>query len=171
MKKFQLPSHAPLLGRKAWTAFLLALIAPDAFMPLIMKSVSLGQQASETHARNASRELIGSTLLAGLLAILLWSALSLFVHLWMFFLWTLLFGLWLARKLYRLSPTRLSPGFWLNTLVTMIILLGQSVQDSAAGKDVYSAFSVRMGLFILVTLYACLMVQVLDQRSSRRAMA
>ena len=83
----------------------------------------------------------------------------------------LLFGLWVARKLYRLAPTRLSPGFWLNTLVTMIILLGQSVQDSAAGKDVQTAFAVRMGLFILVTLYACLMVQVLDQRSSRRAMA
>jgi len=25
MKKFELPSHAPLLGRKAWTVFLLAL--------------------------------------------------------------------------------------------------------------------------------------------------
>ena len=46
----------------------------------------------------------------------------------------------------------------------MIILLGQSVQDSVAGKDVYTAFAVRMGLFILVTLYACLMVHLLDQR-------
>ncbi|MNR67680.1 hypothetical protein D3C85_1918130 [compost metagenome] len=46
----------------------------------------------------------------------------------------------------------------------MIILLGQSVQDSAAGKDVYTAFAVRMGLFIAVTLYACLMVHLLEQR-------
>ncbi len=45
----------------------------------------------------------------------------------------------------------------------MIILLGQSVQDSVAGKDVYSAFAVRMGLFVAVTLYACLMLQLLDQ--------
>lgn len=42
----------------------------------------------------------------------------------------------------------------------MIILLGQSVQDSANGKDVVQAFAVRMSLFIAVTLYACLMVQV-----------
>jgi hypothetical protein len=145
-------------------AFLLALIDPAGYLPIILKAVSLGQQSSTTNARNAGRELLGSTLLAGLLAILFWSALSLFVHLWMFFLWMLLFGLVLARKLYALSPTRFTPGFWLNTLITLIILLGQSVQDSAAGKDVYTAFAIRMGLFILVTLYACLMVHLLDQR-------
>jgi hypothetical protein len=78
----------------------------------------------------------------------------------------LLFALILARKLYGLSPGRFSPGFWLNTLVTLIILLGQSVQDSLAGKDVYTAFAVRMGLFIAVTLYACLMVYLLDQRQN-----
>jgi hypothetical protein len=144
-------------------AFLLALIEPASYLPIIMKSVSLGQQSCTTTARNAAHELLGSTFLGGLLAILFWCALSLFVHLWMFFLWMLLFGLLLARKLYALSPTRQTPGLWLNSLVTMIILLGQSVQDSAAGKDVYTAFAVRMGLFIVVTLYACLMVYLLDQ--------
>lgn len=148
-------------------AFLLAMIDPASYLPIILKAVGLGQQSSTT-ARNAGRELVGSTLLAGMLAVLFWSALSLFVHLWMFFLWMLLFGLILARKLYALSPTRLSPGFWLNSLITMIILLGQSVQDSLAGKDVYTAFAVRMGLFILVTLYACLMVYLLDQRPPKR---
>ncbi|RJG11027.1 DUF2955 domain-containing protein [Pseudomonas cavernicola] len=149
-------------------AFLVALIDPASYMPIIMKSVSLGQQSCTTTARDAGRELLGSTLLGGLLAILFWGALSILPHLWMFFLWMLLFGLLLARKLYALSPTRLTPGFWLNTLVTLIILLGQSVQDSAAGKDVYTAFAVRMGLFIAVTLYACLMVRLLDQRRQRR---
>ncbi|WP_445577958.1 DUF2955 domain-containing protein [Pseudomonas sp. E141] len=150
-------------------AFLVALIDPATYLPIVLKAVSLGQQSSTTTSRNAARELIGSTLLGGLLAVLFWCALSLFVHLWMFFLWMLLFGLMLARKLYGLSPTRLSPGFWLNSLITLIILLGQSVQDSIAGKDVYTAFAVRMGLFILVTLYACLMVHILDQRQPGRA--
>jgi len=145
-------------------AFLLALIDPARYLPIILKAVSLGQQSSTTTVRNAGRELLGSTLLGGALAILFWCALSLFVHLWMFFLWMLLFGLVLARKLYALSPTRFSPGFWLNSLITLIILLGQSVQDSAAGKDVYTAAAVRMGLFILVTLYACLMVYLLEPR-------
>lgn len=145
-------------------AFLLALTDPLGYMPIIMKSVSLGRQSCVTKAHGAARELLGSTLLGGVLAVLFWCALSLSVNLWMFFLWMLLFGLLIARRLYRLRPTRHPASFWLNTLVTLIILLGQSVQDSVAGKDVYTAFAVRMGLFIAVTLYACLMLHLLDAR-------
>ncbi|RQH07032.1 DUF2955 domain-containing protein [Paraburkholderia dinghuensis] len=145
-------------------AYLLAMTDPASYMPIIMKSVSLGRQSCTTTARHAARDLIGSTLLGGLLAIAFWFALRLFVHVWMFFLWMLLFGLLVGRKLYRISPTRYSPGFWLNSLVTMIILLGQSVQDSVAGKDVYTAFAVRMGLFLAVTVYACLMLLIFEQR-------
>jgi hypothetical protein len=134
-------------------------------MPIIMKSVSLGRQSCTTSARGAARDLLGSTLLGGLLAIVFWFSLRLFVNIWMFFLWMLLFGLLVGRKLHRISQTRYSPGFWLNSLVTMIILLGQSVQDSVAGKDVYSAFAVRMGLFVAVTVYACLMLWLFEQRS------
>ncbi len=142
--------------------FLLALSDPAAYMPIIMKAVSLGRQSCTT-ARGAALELVGSTLMGGLLAIACWLALGLFVHLWMFFLWMALFGLLVARRLFRLTPGVLSPGFWLNSLVTMIILLGQSVADSAAGKDVYQAFMVRMGLFIGVSLYAWLMIALLDR--------
>jgi hypothetical protein len=145
-------------------AFLLALIAPDRFMPLIMKSVSLGQQAGETDARQAARELVGSTLLAGVLAILVWGALSLFVHLWMLFLWVLLVALWQARRLQRLVASRHGPAFWVSCLTTMLILLGQSVQDSVAGQDVYRAFAVRMALFLVVSLYASAMLVWIDRR-------
>lgn len=148
--------------------FLLALADPSSYMPIIMKSVSLGRQSCTATARTAARELLGSTLLGGAMAIAFWFALKWFVHLWMFFLWMTLFALLVARRLYRLTPTRYTPGFWLNSLVTLIILLGQSVQDSVAGKDVYTAFIVRMGLFIAVTLYACLMVQLLDARPRLR---
>lgn len=149
-------------------AFLLALIDPASYMPLIMKSVSLGQQVCGASARTAGRELLGSTLLGGVLAMLFWSALSLFPHLWMFFLWMLLFTLVLARRLYALAATRQTPGFWVNTLVTLIILLGQSVQDSESGQDVYTAFAVRMALFIGVTLYACAAVYLIDRRRFQR---
>ncbi len=144
-------------------AYLLAMTDPATYMPIIMKSVSLGRQSCTATARSAALELIGSTLLGGLLAIAFWFALKLAVDLWMFFLWMLLFGLLVARKLCGIDPTRYSPGFWLNSFVTMIILLGQSVQDSVAGKDVYTAFAVRMGLFLAVTLYACVMLLAFDR--------
>jgi hypothetical protein len=166
------PSESSWLALRATLVvlpmFLLAMIDPASYLPIIMKAVSLGQQSCATSARSASQELLGSTLLGGLMAIFFWCALSLFVNLWMFFLWMLLFGLLVARKLYGLAMTRQPPSFWLNSLATLIILLGQSVQDSAAGKDVYTAFAIRMGLFILVTLYACVMVYLLDTRRQRR---
>ncbi|MGB4075878.1 DUF2955 domain-containing protein [Pseudomonas sp.] len=162
-------------GRSSWIAlramlvvmpaWLLALIDPASYMPLVMKSVNLGQQVCSTSARDAGRELLGSTLLGGALAMLFWTLLSILPQLWMFFLLMLLFILLLARRLYQLVANRLSAGFWLNACTTLIILLGQSVQDSAAGKDVYTAFAIRMGLFILVTLYACAAVHLIDQRA------
>ena len=147
-------------------AYLLAMTDPASYMPIIMKSVSLGRQSCTTTARTAARDLIGSTLLGGVFAIVFWFALRLSVNLWMFFLWMLLFGLVAARKIHGLNPTRYAPGVWVNALVTMIILLGQSVQDSVAGKDVYTAFAVRMSLFLAVTLYACLMLVIFDRHEA-----
>jgi hypothetical protein len=39
------------------------------------------------------------------------------------------------------------------------------------GKDVYTAFAVRMGLFMAVTLYAYLMVRLLDRPVQTQAQA
>ena len=147
--------------------FMLALSNPTLYLPLIMKSVFLGQQGSEVSARTAGRELLSSTLLAGCLGVLFWFALKLHPHLWMFFLWMLLFGFYGASKIYGVSITRYPPSFWINTLVTMLILLGPAVQDSANGKDVYQAFFVRMALFIAVTLYAWGAIAVLERLRAR----
>jgi len=52
----------------------------------------------------------------------------------------------------------------------MLILLGSAVQDSANGHDVYSAFAIRMAMFIGVTLYAWGAVFVLENwREARLA--
>lgn len=148
--------------------FLLCLTNPSMYLPIIMKSVLLGQQGSVISARTAGRELLGSTFLGGCFAVLFWFALKIHPNLWMFFLWMLLFGVYFSSKLYRLIASRFPSSFWLNTAVTMLILLGPAVQDSASGKDVYMAFAVRMGLFVSVTLYAWLAVYVLELLRTRR---
>ncbi len=143
--------------------YLLVLINPAAYMPLMMKSTVLAQQASIEHARSAGRELIGATLLAGVLAVLLWFGLKLAVNLWMFFLWMSLIGLYIAAKFYHALPTRRHPMFWQDVFVTLLIFIGPAVQDSANGKDVYVAFITRLGLFMCLTLYAWLAVYALEQ--------
>jgi len=149
-------------------AYLLALTNPSLYMPLIMKSVSLGQQGSEVSARSAGRELIGSTFLAGCFAVVFWFALKIAPNLWMFFLWMLLSGFYFAGKLYQVIPTRYPASFWLNVAVTMLIFLGPAVEDSANGKDVYAAFAVRLGLFIAVTLYAWTAITLLERLRAYR---
>lgn len=148
--------------------YLLALTDPLAYLAIIMKTVSLGQQSSMVNARNAGRELLGSTFLAGCFAIVFWMMLGVLTNLWMFFLLMLLFGVYFASKIYQLIKSRYSASYWLNVGMTMLILLGPAVEDSDSGKDVYTAFLVRMGLFLAVTLYAWLAVYGLDYLRNRR---
>ncbi len=148
--------------------FLLSLTNPSMYLAIIMKSVQLGQQGSVVSARSAGRELLGSTFLGGCFAGLFWFALKICPSLWMFFLWMLIFGVFFLSKLYGIVASRFPPSFWQNVVVTMLILLGPAVQDSANGKDVYAAFAVRMGLFVAVTLYAWAAIFALDQWRTRR---
>ena len=59
----------------------------------------------------------------------------------------------LGRKLYVSNSTRFSQQFWIDVSVTMFILIGPAVADSAAGKDPYQAFLFRFGMFFLVAVY------------------
>jgi len=148
-------------------AYLILLSNPLAYMPIAMKSVMLSQQASSVDAKSAGIELVGSTFFGGLFAVAFWFALGLWTNLWMFFLWMLLFCLYFSCKIYQLLPTRFPASFWINTGVTMLIMLGPAVEDSASGKDVYAAFFSRLTLLILITLYALLAVYFLEYLKSR----
>lgn len=147
--------------------YLVCLTNPLMYTALILKSVSLGQQSTVVETKAAAKVLLGSTLMGGVLAILFWFALKLNVSLWMFFLWMLLIGIGIAAKIYRLRASKYSVDFWSTALVTMLILLGPAVADSANGKDVYQAFAVRMSLLVAVALYAWMTVLALDQLRTR----
>ena len=143
--------------------FLAALSNPALYLKLIMKSLALGKQGSAIDARTAGYELLGSTFLGGAIAILSWFILDLMTNLWMFFWWMLLVGLYVAGKIYQVIPSRIPASFWIDVMVTMLILLGAAVQDSADGQDVYQAFAMRMSFFILLALYAWLAIAVLER--------
>lgn len=176
------PAPSPPGARgSAWTAlratlvvmppFFVCLVNPQMYMPLIMKTVLLGQQATVVDTRDAGRELLGSTFLAGLFAIAFWFALKLAPTLWMFSLWMALFAVFFAAKLYRVVPTRYPASYWTNVAVTMLILVGPAVADSADGRDPYKAFAIRMALFVGVAVYAWTAVAALERWRARRARA
>jgi len=150
-------------------AFVLALTDPSSYLATIMKSAQLGQQAGSTDTRKAGVELVGSTLAAAGIALVIWVGLSLWANLWMLVLWMAGAALWVGARLYRVVPTAFPPAFWNNALVTTIILVGPAIEDSANGTAVLQASAVRVGLFVGVSLYAWAMVWALERwRAARR---
>lgn len=146
----------------------LALTNPAFYLAAIVKTVTLGQQAGVTSARMAGRELVGSTLMGAWMAALVWAGLVMRPNLWMLMLWIVAAALWAGAKLFGVSRTSFTPSFWVNALVTMLILLGPAIEDAAVGKDVGSASATRVALFIGVALYAWATVWVLELwRASR----
>ena len=142
--------------------FLLALTNPSLYFAAIMKTVMLGQQAGEVDARSAGGELVGSTLMGALLAGLAWLGLSLLPNLWMLMLWMMAAAMWAGTGMFGARITALRPSFWSNALITMLILLGPAIEDSASGKSVLEASAVRTGLFLGVALYAWATVWLLE---------
>jgi hypothetical protein len=159
--------------RARWTAlrtvaivmpvFVLALSNPSAYLAAVMKTVTLGQQASELNARDAGRELIGSTFMGALVALAVWCGLSMWASLWMLVLWLMAAALWTGSGMLRTRRTRFSPSFWSNTLVTALILLGPAIEDSASGKSVLLGAAMRTSLFIGVALYAWATLWLLER--------
>lgn len=148
--------------------FVLALTNPSLYLAAIMKTVTLAQQASHTTARDAGKELVGSTLAGAALGAAAWLGLSLWASLWMLVLWLMAAALWCASALFGVRRTGASPSFWANALVTALILLGPAIEDSASGKSVLQASIVRTCLFVAVALYAWVTVRALEQWRSRR---
>jgi hypothetical protein len=158
------PQPAPDAEAAGWIAIrgvvivlpvlILALQNPAFYMAAIMKTTVLSQQAGTLSAKQAGRELVGSTFLGALLAMLVWAGLTLWPSLWMFSLWIMLVSGWLAQRLYRLCSSAYPPSFWMNVLITLLIFIGPAVQDSANGNDVYRAAAIRLALFTAIALYA-----------------
>lgn len=165
-------------GGARWTAlrgmvivmpvFVLALQNPSLYMAAIMKTAALGQQAGTLGAREAGRELLGSTLMGAMLAGFVWLGMKLWPSLWMFTLWMMLATCWLGMRLYRVRPSKHPPSYWMNALITLLIFLGPAVEDSANGKDVFSAAAMRLSLFVAVALYAWAAIYVLEEIRLRR---
>jgi len=151
-----------------YPSFLLALTDPLFYTPIIMKSVALGQQAEVTKVKEAGRELLGSTLMAAVVALAFWFCLKIAPNLWMFFLWTLLFCTVIVGFMFGLFKSRFTPSFWLNVFVTLLIFIGPAVNDSANGKDPYAASILRLGLFVGVTIYAWMAMVFLNWLRFRR---
>jgi hypothetical protein len=81
----------------------------------------------------------------------------------MLVLWLVAAAFWAGRRLFRVKASAEPPSYWLNALMTMLIVLGPAIEDSANGKDVYAASAFRVSLFVGVACYAWALVWLLER--------
>jgi hypothetical protein len=168
----------PAPGEAAWIAlratlivmpiFVLALSNPSFYMAAVMKTVALAQQAGETDARSAGRELVGSTLAGAVIGAAVWYGLSIWASLWMLTLWLAAAGLYAGSAMFGSRSTAMRPPFWANALVTALLLLGPAIEDSASGKGFLEGSIMRTSLFVGVALYAWATIRLFELRRFER---
>ena len=78
-------------------------------------------------------------------------------------------AIYLVAKFYGVLASRFTPSFWQNVLITLFILIGPAVGDTESGKDPYKASAVRLALFVGVTIYAWLMLVLLEWLRTRQS--
>ena len=168
----------PAPGEAAWISlratlivmpvFVLALSNPSFYMAAVMKTVALAQQAGETDARSAGRELVGSTLAGAVIGAAVWYGLSMWASLWMLTLWLAAAGLYAGSAMFGSRSTAMRPPFWANALVTALLLLGPAIEDSASGKGFLEGSIMRTSLFVGVALYAWATIRLFELRRFER---
>ena len=152
-------------------AYLFLLINPMAHTPVMMKTIALSQSIDTTEARHSAWSLIAATLTGGGIAALWWLLLQTAPTLWFFGLLTLLLTALVARCIYltpfTLQGTRFAAAtFWTDVMVTALVLVGPAVEDTANGKDPWQGFAVRIGFFLMISVYVWGVYRVLERRGS-----
>lgn len=143
--------------------------ASAAYVPVMIKVASMGQQASADRSREMGRSLLKSTLWGGLGAFLAWGLLRIWPGLIPYTLVVALAALWFGRRMFR--GVAVTPDFstWSYAFLTMLVLLGPAVADSPLGGGI--AFGQRLALFILIAVYGTMAVAVFDAFWPRRPSA
>jgi hypothetical protein len=148
-----------------------ALTDPGSYIMLLMKGSQLSQQAGEVSARRAASVLVGSTAMGGAVALALWWLLQLWPGLTLLTLGLALAVLLMARPMYGIIASRFPPDWWLNAMVTAVILFGPAVGDTGTGDDIQRKMLIRLATFIALAFYATFAVQALDRWRPRQPAA
>jgi len=173
----------PDLSAARWSAFRSLMIvlpialwflfssASTAYVPVMIKVASMGQQATNDGARLAGRSLVMSTIIGGAGAIIGWQILSITPTLTIYTLIIALAGLIMGPKIFQGRAMHPQGATWSYGFLTMIVILAPAVMDSAGGGPAGLKFWDRLVMFGGTTLYAVGTVYIFDAFTSGRRKA
>jgi hypothetical protein len=153
--------------RSLFVVFPLALVfmfmsGSPAYMVVMIKVASLGQQATAGKSREMGRSLLESTFWGGLAAVIGWYALKMWPSLTFYTLLVALAGLYFGRGIFKGPAVGPKFSMWSYAFLTMIVILAPAVLDSPVSNSAGAAFWSRLWLIVLVAVYGTLAVRVFD---------
>ena len=167
-------SPKPDLANARWTAFRSLLIvmpvalwmlfsaASIAYVPVMLKVASMGQQATNDASRDTGRSLMLSTIIGGVAAVIGWEILSISPTLMVYTLIIALSALIMGPKIFQRAAMHPQAATWSYGYLTMLVILAPAVMDSVGGDSASLKFWDRMIMFGGTTLYAVVAVYVAD---------
>ena len=132
------------------------------YVVVMIKVVSMGQQANSEVTRAMGRQQIESTLLGGIGAILAFWVMTIYPSLLMFCLLIALACLVYGTRIFQGPGMHPKGGVWSYALLTMIIVLTPAVTNTQETGDAGAAFYSRLMLFIVIALYGTISVAIFD---------
>jgi uncharacterized membrane protein YccC len=148
--------------------WLLASSQTAAYAVVLIKVASMGQQAELDQTRAAGRNLLLSTLVGGGAAIIVWNVLQIWPSLIVYTPLCLLAGLVIGRRIFAGPGLAPAGPMWSYGFLTLLVIIAPAVADSAGGSAAGGAFTDRLMMFLLATLYAVAAVTVFDHLWPRR---
>ena len=142
--------------------FLMLSSGSTAYIAVMIKVASMGQQATNDDTRGAGRSLILSTIIGGIGAVIGWEMLSIAPTLTLYALIIGLAGLIMGPRIFQGAAMHPQAGTWSYGYMTMLILLAPAVMDSIGGDSASVKFWDRIIMFAGATLYAVVAVYVVD---------
>jgi hypothetical protein len=173
----------PDLSAARWSAFRSLMIimpvalwflfssASTAYVPVMIKAASMGQQATNDGARKAGHSLVMSTIIGGAGAIIGWQILSIAPTLPVYTLVIAIAGLLMGPKIFQGQGMHPQAATWSYAFLTMIVILAPAVMDSAAGDPAGIKFWQRLLMFGGTTIYAVGTVYIFDAFTASRSNA
>jgi hypothetical protein len=154
-----------------WPVALLLMLSSSstAYIAVMIKVASMGQQATNDDTKGAGRSLILSTIIGGIGAVIGWEMLSIAPTLTLYTLLVGLAGLVMGPKIFQGAAMHAQAGTWSYGYMTMLILLAPAVMDSIGGDSASVKFWDRIIMFAGATLYAVAAVYIVDAFRPRRS--
>jgi len=132
------------------------------YMVVMVKVASMGQQVAVEKTRAAGKDLLMSTIIGGIGAVIMWQLLDIWSSLVVYVLLTALGGLIMGRRIFQGKGMHPGAAVWSYAYLTMLVVIAPSLMDQTSSTAAGVRFYDRLAMMFWATLYATAAVSVFD---------